>query len=572
MIVGDLPYSPKVRESVPALEQVIRAGRVVNIPKACPDPLKRIITKILAPELKDRYQSAAEVIADLERFEKGEPTAAESERKIQSKKNTSPTQRTDLAANPIRSDGTEGSPTRRTSEHDHRRANEPFPDEVPQQSVTSESPPIVNTPPTRRTNHAGRIEQKESAKSASSDIEQSPVTWRRTLFRLLVFLAFIIPFIVGLLFLLNEITVRTEAADLGQKITAGEVSDPNKAWSAFKQLTGRSRFNFGTSPARQPLKDMLVKSADRIIADYLNDYPTIGDKDYEMASSYLDHALELDLSDNAVKARKLYCDGHLDRKAAEAKRKIGKSDEAFTLFNSAIEKMKEASVLRPEWSDPHLALARIHTYGLRDPEAGMRELSEAERYDHHPGKRDKALLADAYSARGHDFLAESKRSSDKATEEQLLGRAKQDYQQALAGYRGILPFGDSRKNLEAANLAITQIEQREKELREPQPEAEQDSKNTEFANSKSSNKVETVDCKIVQLVFSRPNLTFKFYYGGHYSYEFDTCNGCPVSGDVEIPSGTTQYTARSLIVKTSGSFRVQVTDGNHLVCYKTFGR
>ena len=110
MVTGLQPYQA---ESTERLERMIRS-RIAPppAPDPCPDALRRILMKAMAPDPESRYQSAQEFAADLEAFRSGAPVAAVSEDLDATRRTTRPredeaneeTRRTDptLASPPTR--------------------------------------------------------------------------------------------------------------------------------------------------------------------------------------------------------------------------------------------------------------------------------------------------------------------------------------------------------------------------------------------------------------------------------------------------------------------------------------
>ena len=77
MVTGSQPYQA---ESTERLERMIRARiPAPPAPDPCPEPLRRILLKSMDPEPERRYQSAAEMAADLAAFRSGAPVSAETE-------------------------------------------------------------------------------------------------------------------------------------------------------------------------------------------------------------------------------------------------------------------------------------------------------------------------------------------------------------------------------------------------------------------------------------------------------------------------------------------------------------
>lgn len=75
MLTGRLPFDEPSKER---LDHRIRSGAPPEaLPPDCPEPLGRIVFKMLSRDPARRYQSAAELREDLRRFETGEPVLAE---------------------------------------------------------------------------------------------------------------------------------------------------------------------------------------------------------------------------------------------------------------------------------------------------------------------------------------------------------------------------------------------------------------------------------------------------------------------------------------------------------------
>jgi eukaryotic-like serine/threonine-protein kinase len=79
MLAGVPPYQA---EDTRKLERLIRSKRPPRaLPASCPAPLHAIVMKALAPDARQRYESAAACRADLQLFLERKPTKAETERR-----------------------------------------------------------------------------------------------------------------------------------------------------------------------------------------------------------------------------------------------------------------------------------------------------------------------------------------------------------------------------------------------------------------------------------------------------------------------------------------------------------
>src|SRR5208337_417560 len=77
MATGLQPYQA---ESTERLERMIRSHiPPPPAPDPCPEPLRRILMKALAPEVGQRYASARDMAEDLEAFRAGGSVRAEAE-------------------------------------------------------------------------------------------------------------------------------------------------------------------------------------------------------------------------------------------------------------------------------------------------------------------------------------------------------------------------------------------------------------------------------------------------------------------------------------------------------------
>jgi hypothetical protein len=79
MVAGSPPYQAQNTRKLERLIQSRRPPRA--LPLTCPAPMKAVIGKALAPDPRRRYESAADLSADLAAFLEGRPTAAEGEKR-----------------------------------------------------------------------------------------------------------------------------------------------------------------------------------------------------------------------------------------------------------------------------------------------------------------------------------------------------------------------------------------------------------------------------------------------------------------------------------------------------------
>jgi eukaryotic-like serine/threonine-protein kinase len=271
MVTGIQPFRA---ETTGKLEQMIRA-RVppAPLPDDCPEPLKRIILKMLAPDINRRYQSASQIKADLEAFRDGRRTAADAEFDSEATRRTRPVQPVDVTQDR----------TRRTT-----------------------------APPSK-------------LRLADSALKRK--TLRRTVQAVLItFLTLLVA---------NEVMVWSAAQQLERKLASEQTMNMKEAWNQYQRLLARSYLPQGLGSVRKPLKQKFIEAADRVIADYRGDTPRVAERDWEAARTYLAWALELDPGDKTVRAYKRYCEGHVDRINGEVRKQRKRLNDAILKFKEA---------------------------------------------------------------------------------------------------------------------------------------------------------------------------------------------------------------------------------------------
>ena len=406
MVTSVQPYRA---DSTGKLERLIR-DRVppTPLPADCPQALRKIILKTLAPAIDRRYQSAAYIKADLEAFRDGIETKAELEQDSDSTRRTLPVVPADDADDR----------TRRTTQ----------------------SPPTVRTPEKASTKHQ----------------EYDPASARRKTFRRAVQATLVL---LSLWLVGGEIGVWRKAYLLRVSIDSEQATNLRDAWNQYQQLASRSYLPAGLIDLRISLKHRFVAAADRVIADYRSDTPRVAERQWEETLLYLSWALELDPNDRTVRAYKRYCEAHIDRINGEA-RKLTKR------LNDALLKFREAAALKRDWPDPHLGLARVYIYDLNDLERGSAELKQAEKDGYALGNREKAQMADGFRNRADRICGELRRLRTLPGEKEHLLRAREDYEEALELYQSIFPYGESGPNIQLTQARIEKVEERLAELDE----------------------------------------------------------------------------------------------------------
>ena len=141
----------------------------------------------------------------------------------------------------------------------------------------------------------------------------------------------------------------------------------------------------------------------------------------------------MDRNDRAVQGKLALCHGYenLSRSDAGADRAAqGDFEEAVSLI--------------PGSPDPHLGLARIYVYSLKNIGKAMAELHEAQRLGFEPGPRETEEEADGYRFRASTELDAARRAGvkDRAAEERYLRLAQRDFDRARQLYEPIEGFSN----------------------------------------------------------------------------------------------------------------------------------
>jgi hypothetical protein len=275
----------------------------------------------------------------------------------------------------------------------------------------------------------------------------------------------VLALLAGGILLINEVRVSSATGEFRSALPNLSKSDPELVWTRYRQLRSRSFLRFGTFGLNGDVRDWYVAGADELIADYRSDSPVIRENGWRKALTLLAHAASIAPGDRSVRARVLYCRGHLARIDAQAARNR-RPDDAQRLYNTATSAFEEAARLRPRWADPHLGLARTYVYGLEDPEQARESLRRAEEAGYQFGNRDMALLGDGYRLRAERTWTRAADVRDLPQEERYLDSIREDCQQALHHYETIPAYGDVSRSIRRVEDLLARVDDREGERRE----------------------------------------------------------------------------------------------------------
>ncbi len=402
MIAHKLPFEEPSKER---LERRIRSMQPPDaMPASCPEPLRRIVFKMLARDPARRYQTSLQVVEDLGRFQNGQPVIAEAVR----------------------------------------------------------SASMFDPNATVRTTAPGRETPFEDRTIRSSRIAPLLPTSRRS-HRLLGCLAtFGVTCVVVFALSLVQIRFWDAAGKLKDDLQAERINNLDQAWAQYQSLNQRAHLPVFLWGAERALKKRLVAAADETISEYRNsDAPSVYEPQWVQARNNLAHALELDPDDNGIKGRLRLCEAHIDRIDSNGLRNAARQKH----LNVAVNKFDEAADLLKHSPDPYIGLASLYIYDLSDVDKAEEALKKAAHYGHPLGTRETAQLADGYRRRADRMWRQSRGMTQMPSEERdYLDKAKQDYIHAEDLYERAGLFGDASRNRLQAIQGEQKVEQRLAEL------------------------------------------------------------------------------------------------------------
>ena len=380
MVAGVPPYQAQDTRKLEALIQSRRPPRA--LPETCPDAMTAILHKALAGDLHQRYVSASAFENDVTIFLQGRPTIAEMERRVSWKSN----------------------PT-------VEKQRLPYlPQRVASMAETVRSTVLKLKPP--------RVQQIVSVMSILVAL-----CWG-----LLAGLVVCVPLGYYYRFWRDNSALRGNL-----DYTRASVGEINRDWDLLQRVQRQNAFLGGMSPARRlaaNVRTALLQAGDGVIEGYRNNSdPRIQDFDWTKAALCFTHLIEMDRNDRAAQGKLALCHGYAnlerDQHAAQAD-------------------FENAASLLPRSPDPHLGLARIDVYSLKNVGKAMAELHQAQRLGFQPGPRETEEEADGYRFRAIAELnqARSVGPKNRPAEARYLRLAQRDFDRARQLYEPIEGFSN----------------------------------------------------------------------------------------------------------------------------------
>ena len=368
MVAGHRPHSRKeVNERL--LQQAIENNEPREpLPPGCPYPLAAIIDKLLKLQREHRYKCAADIRSDLDAF------LADREPAAQTTYNTVETIRT---------------------------PRPPDPPPLPIAAVSAEPEP------------------------AARPVAQAAP--RRGVGRLL-WGGFVLLLVVGFL---SEALGCVMAEGMRSELPQLNGDRLSRARQDYGNLLAWTPVGFGVHlRVDRPLRARLIAVADEVIAGYRAPVLTVFERQWRQCQEALSWAAQIG-SDNALQAKALICDGHLERIDAQT---IAQKDAATSLrqYSAAAAKFQRAATLDDKSPDPYLGLGRIYLEprGLNDVDKGVAAIQEAARRGHVIEWRQRADIGHAYRVRADAFRREGERelTANSAEHSDAFERARSDYE------------------------------------------------------------------------------------------------------------------------------------------------
>jgi serine/threonine-protein kinase len=388
-----------------------------------PRPVRAIVARLLAWDPAFRYPTAAAVLDDLRCLQEGRRTQAEAAEEAA---------RTRLVAAPA-SPVTSATTVAVGGPHRHAPAAA---------AVGRPLPPVSPMPP--------RSDVREPALPDAAARKPRTFPWKRAVLAATALVVF-----------LHEQPIRREA-DASARVAAAETVAPDRLLSQLESLRGRAWLDMTTRHFAEVVVRRLSAQAIATLKDYREDLPTIRKPHFEAARGLLARAVRIDAENRLTTAWLRYAEGHLARIDAES----GREDERRPLLRQAMARFEEAAALAPNLPDPHLALARIYTYYIRDPERARRAMQTAERLGQAPGLRGHAQLGDLLRAEGESLVHLARDQYGTPSEEPALLRARTELTAAVEEYDKARGFAQSARNGRQAGVWIAAIDDRLAELRQ----------------------------------------------------------------------------------------------------------
>lgn len=421
MVSGHRPY-PSLED--PRLRRQLYSAITTNVPRAplppdCPVHLQAIIHRLLAFQPAHRYQKAADIHDDLERFLRRETPAATVYFETPA---TVPVVRgTSVAV-------VETEPVALTEPR-------PVAPPVPLTDPLPKTPPapVTRQPQPVTANRPGPATRRSSASAV-----------RRLASAVATVLLIGIVLTEGVEWLFAEGFRKTIPTIDERGVTAArDAYEAVERW-ALLDLGLRTRVN-------GQLLSTLRTVGDRVIADYRREVPTMGPEEWRQALAAFAWARVLAPRDGTLLAKQLTADAHVRRLTAQRTRPL-----STVQAQAAVARFRDAAAADPKSFDPYVGMAMTQLYVLADVDGAIQSLDAAVKRGYTVTRRDTALLGDASLRRG---LMGKRRAALLTGDQRIaaLEKAKADFETCVASFEQIVEFGNAAKHVETCKAQLRQV-------------------------------------------------------------------------------------------------------------------
>lgn len=420
MISGHRPY-PKLED--PRLRRQLYSAITGNAPRAalppdCPLHLQAIIHRLLAFQPAHRYQTAAEIQADLKRYVDREVPEA---LRYYDTPATVPVTRSGTVAMAA------AAPAVALTD---RPSLVPATDPVPATaaapvSVPADLPPVGVAAPMARAPLPRSLSRRVASALATT-----------------AFLALVATEGVAWLFA-ERFRDTIPTMDERSVIAGREAYDAVERW-ALLDLGLKLRVNGW-------LRTTLRGIGDRVLTDYRREVPTMGPEEWRQAQAAFLWARVLS-RDNSLLSKQLTADAHVRRLAAQRARPVN-----VAMAQTAVTRFRDAAAADPKAFDPYVGMAMTQLYVLGDLDGALQSIEAAVQRGYSVTRRDTALLGDAHLRRG--LLGRRRAALLTGDQRQTaLDKARADFERCVSSFEKILEFGHAARHVETCKAQVRQID------------------------------------------------------------------------------------------------------------------
>jgi serine/threonine protein kinase len=242
--------------------------------------------------------------------------------------------------------------------------------------------------------------------------------------------------------------------------TRRPVPEINSDWDLYRKLSRQNAWLGRFSPVASytgPLRASYIAAADDVIERYRNSTDAdVNSFDWPKAILCLQHALDIDSRDSAVRGKLALCQGF---------QSLGQSPNP----EPAKQHLLESESLLPRAPEPHLGLARIDVYALKNVGQAVAELHTAQRLGYALGPREMEMEADGYRVRATQEIGDARKAHgvSRDQETRLLQLAQRDFERARRLYEPILGFSKVDVALQQLDSDDRARQQLDDDLRKP---------------------------------------------------------------------------------------------------------